>query len=127
MQPSQSELVILQQLWKNEPLSLREIHSSIEPQLNWSRSSTRKTVERMVAKELLYKADSHGLSIYHPAVRKIPTIGAMVRNFASQVLGLKAPLPVANLISSTLLDESELSELDEYLKKLDQNEKEKKI
>jgi len=119
MNPSPSELVILKQLWRAKSQSMREIHIGVLPELNWSRSSTRKTVERMVDKGMLETRDSHGLKIYRAKLKKIPTIATMVRRFAAEVLGLDGPLPVSSLVKSHLLSAQELQELDEYLKRLD--------
>lgn len=117
MKPSPTELVILKHLWSAQPQSLREIHIAIESQLNWSRSSTRKTVERMVEKKLLSTKNLHGLNVYCAKAKKIPTLASMIKMFASDVLGMDGPLPVTNLVKSKILNDQELKELDAYLKK----------
>ena len=120
MKPSASELIILKHLWKHQPQSLREIHQAIVPKLSWSRSSTRTTVDRMVGKSMLRVEDSHGLKIYSAKLKKIPTIAALVRQFTEDVLGIDAPLPVSSLVDSSLLDASELADLEAHLEKLSQ-------
>ena len=122
MKPSPTELVILKHLWLMQSQSLREIHSAIENELEWSRSSTRKTVDRMLNKGMLRAKTVHGLLVYSAAIKKIPTLASMIRNFAANVLGIDGPLPVTNLVKSKLLSEQELKELDEYLRKIDQSE-----
>jgi len=119
MNPAASELVILKHLWRAKSQSLREIHLAIEPKLDWSRSSTRKTVERMVEKNMLTVADSHGLKVYRAKIKKIPTLASMIRSFTAEVLGMDGPLPVSNLVKSHLLSEQELLELEDYLKNLE--------
>lgn len=115
MKPSSSELVILKHLWASGAQSAGEIHSAITKQLEWSRSSSRKTVERMVDKGLLTIREEHGLKIYRAKVKKIPTLAGMIQNFASEVLGLEGPLPVSNLVKSQFLDADDLEELEVYL------------
>ena len=115
MKPSQTELPILQHLWGNGPQSTGEIHQAISAELNWSRSSTRKTLERMVEKGLLSVTEKHGLNVYRAKARKVPTLAGLIRNFASDVLGLEGPLPVASLVNSRLLNERELAELEALL------------
>lgn len=121
MKPSPTELIILKHLWITQPQSLREIHTAIETQLEWSRSSTRKTVDRMLDKRMLRAEKVHGLLVYSAVVKKIPTLASMISNFAADVLGIDGPLPVTNLVKSKLLNKKELKELDEYLKKIDQS------
>lgn len=118
MKPSPTEFVILKHLWQQEPQSQGEIHKAVEPQLNWSRSSTRKTVERMFEKGMLRTEDIHGTRIYFATLKKIPTIAAMIQNFTVSVLGLDGPLPVSNLVKSDVFSTAELEELDNYLKGL---------
>ncbi len=119
MNPSSTELIILKHLWRHKAQSLREIHVAIESELGWSRSSTRKTVERMVDKGLLGLRNAHGLNVYHARARKIPTLADMIRDFAANVLGLEGPLPVSNLVTSQVLSQEELLELEAYLEKTD--------
>lgn len=115
MKPSPTELPILQHLWGHGPQSVGEIHQAVSEELNWTRSSTRKTLERMVDKGLLSVAEKHGLNIYKARARKVPTLAGLIRNFANDVLGLDGPLPVASLVKSRLLDERELAELEALL------------
>lgn len=115
MKPSPSELVILKHLWKTGAQSIGEIHSAIATELEWSRSSSRKTVERMIDKGMLSVREEHGLNIYRAEAKKIPTLAGMIHTFASEVLGLEGPLPVSNLVKSRLLDAADLSELEAYL------------
>lgn len=116
MKPSTSELFILKRLWASGPQSVGEIHASIKDDLGWSRSSSRKTVERMVGKGLLSVREEHGLKIYRATAKKIPTLAGLIQSFAADVLGLDGPLPVSNLVKSQLLSDEELAELDAVLK-----------
>ena len=125
MNPSSTELIILKHLWRHKAQSLREIHVAIEPELCWSRSSTRKTVERMVDKGWLGLRNAHGLNVYHARARKIPTLAGMIRDFAANVLGLEGHLPVSNLVKSQVLSQEELLELEAYLEKSDNTTEDK--
>ena len=116
MKPSSSELVILKHLWYAGAQSVGEIHAAISPSLGWSRSSSRKTIERMVDKGLLSQREQHGLNIYRAKAKKIPTMAGLIQSFASDVWGLDGPLPVSNLVKSEVLSDEELAELDAFLK-----------
>ena len=125
MNPSQTELVILKHLWAAGAQSVREIHDAVSPILGWSRSSTRKTLERMLEKELLMQVEVHGLNVYEAKAKKVPTLAAMVKSFAASVLGLSGPMPVSQLTGSDLLTEKELKELELHLAKLNAEERAK--
>ncbi|MEP4053302.1 MAG: BlaI/MecI/CopY family transcriptional regulator [Litorimonas sp.] len=116
MKPSSSELVILKHLWASGASSVGEIHSAISETLGWSRSSSRKTIERMVDKGLLTQTEKHGLNIYRAKAKKIPTLAGLIQSFAADVLGLDGPLPVSNLVKSDILSGEELAELEAFLK-----------
>lgn len=115
MKPSPTELLILQYLWSKGTQSVGEIHRAVADELEWSRSSTRKTVERMVDKRLLSMAEQHGVKVYRAKAKKVPTLASMIRSFAADVLGLDGPLPVSSLVNSKILDDKELAELEELL------------
>jgi len=119
MRPSSAELVILKHLWLNGTQSIREVHDGVVGELNWSYSSTRKTVERMIRKKMVAVGEFHGLKVYRAKFKKIPTLAAIIRNFATEILRLEGPLPVSNLVKSQLLSTEELAELDAFLKKTD--------
>lgn len=119
MKPSSSELVILKHLWSSGAQSVGEIHGAIKDRLGWSRSSSRKTIERMVDKGLLSVREEHGLNIYRPKAKKIPTLAGLIQSFAADVLALDGPLPVSNLVKSQLLTEAELSELEAFMQAAD--------
>lgn len=115
MKPSAAELVILKHLWRAGPQSVGEIHAALVEARGWSRSSSRKTIERMVDKGLLHMGEQHGLKIYRAKVKKIPTLAQLIQSFARDVLDLDGPLPVSNLVETDLLSPEELAELDAFL------------
>jgi len=123
MKPSASELFILKHLWACGSQSVGEIHAGVKEGLGWSRSSSRKTVERMVDKGLLTVRDEHGLKIYRAQAKKIPTLASLIQSFAADVLALDGPLPVSNLVKSQLLSGEELAELEAVLKAADEQQK----
>jgi predicted transcriptional regulator len=115
MKPSPAELIILKLLWTEGRLSAREIHEQIAGQLSWSYSSSRKTIDRMVTKEMLQVEDVHGIMVFSAAVNKLDTIAAMTKDFAATVLGIEGTLPVASFSGSKVLTDEELEELQKML------------
>lgn len=114
-QPSKSELAILKTLWKEAPLSAREIQDKIGPQLSWSFSTTRTTLSRMVDKSLLQLDTKHGVRVYTPVESKARTLSGVMREFFDTVLEMKGPLPTAAFHDSKMLSEEEWLELDKLL------------
>lgn len=117
--PSNAELELLKCLWKHSALSARELHECAGQRLDWSYSSTRKTLERMRDKGLVREREQHGIHVYRAAVGKLATLAVLSRDFAQRVLELDGPLPVQAFAESRLLSESELDALEALLREHD--------
>ena len=115
MKPSPTEYTLLKALWAKSPLSGREIHESVADELNWSFSSTRKTLDRMVDKGLLSAEDMHGVKVFRPEMTKVNTIAGMMKEFASRVLEIEGAVPVTAFADSKILSKDELAELQSLL------------
>ena len=113
--PTKTELTILKALWAKSPLSAREIHKEIGPLLEWSFSTTRTTLSRMVEKSLLVPSSQHGVRVYTTAQSKARVLSGVMREFFDTVLEMKGPLPTAAFHDSDMLSEEEWAELDTYL------------
>lgn len=115
MTPSVTELSLLKCLWKQQPLSAREIHERVEQELAWSYSSTRKTLERMLDKGMVAQQTVHGVQVYTAALEKVGTLAAFAHDFGKRVMEMDAPLPVNMFTGSKLVDQRELAELEQLL------------
>jgi len=113
--PSITELSLLKVLWKQQPLSAREIHDAAGDELAWSFSSTRKTLDRMLEKQMVSLQTIHGINVYRAQLEKVGTLAAFAHDFGRRVMELDAPLPVAMFTGSKLVDRNELAQLEQML------------
>ena len=113
--PSTPELCVLKALWRQAPLSAREIHDAVEEELGWSFSSTRKTVERMMEKQMVAQHVRHGVQVYEALLDKVETLAAYAHDFGTRIMELETPLPVNMFAGSKLVDASELAQLEQML------------
>jgi BlaI family penicillinase repressor len=113
--PSMSELSLLKSLWKEQPLSAREIHERVAPELGWSFSSTRKTLERMLEKAMVGQHARHGVLVYEARLEKVGTLAAFAHDFGRRVMEMDGPLPVNMFTGSKLVDRQELEQLEQML------------
>lgn len=113
--PSVSELTLLKALWKQQPLSAREVHDAAVDELAWSFSSTRKTLDRMLEKQMIALHSVHGVNVYSARLDKVGTLAAFAHDFGRRVMEMDAPLPVAMFTGSKLVDQQELAELEQML------------
>jgi len=113
--PSISELSLLKALWRQQPLSAREIHDAVVDELGWSYSSTRKTLERMFDKGMVRQQLRHGVQVYEAVCGKVDTLAAFARDFGRRVMEIDTPLPVNMFTGSKLVDDNELARLEQLL------------
>jgi len=117
--PNPPELVLLKVLWSKGALPVRSLHEASATNLNWSFSSTRKTLERMADKGFVEISKPEG-KVSAPAqvrarVSKTTTLAHMAREFFGRVLEVDGPLPASIFTGSTLLTDDELDELEGLL------------
>jgi BlaI family penicillinase repressor len=124
MQPTAPELEILKVLWQKMPRSAREIHDEIYAQLQWSYSSTRKTLERMGEKNLVSIESQGNKKIYTAQADKVKTLASFAQDFAKRIFELDGPLPVAMFTDSRLIDDGEIADLEKLLQDLSKDHKE---
>ena len=113
--PSVSELTLLKALWKQQPLSAREIHEAAADELAWSFSSTRKTLDRMLEKRMVSLQTVHGINVYSAQLEKVGTLAAFAHDFGRRVMEMDVPLPVTMFTGSKLVDQKELAQLEQML------------
>jgi BlaI family penicillinase repressor len=113
--PSISELSLLKALWRQQPMSAREIHDAVEAELGWSYSSTRKTLERMLDKGMVRQELRHGVQVYAAVSDKVDTLAAFAHDFGKRVMEIDTPLPVNMFTGSKLVDDDELARLEQLL------------
>ncbi|NVM77272.1 putative transcriptional regulator [Duganella sp. SG902] len=113
--PSVTELTLLKALWKQQPLSAREIHDAASAELDWSFSSTRKTLDRMLEKQMVAVQVVHGVNVYSARLEKVSTLAAFAHDFGRRVMEMETPLPVAMFTGSKLVDQRELAQLEQML------------
>lgn len=113
--PSISELSLLKALWRQQPLSAREIHDAVVDELAWSYSSTRKTLERMLEKNMVRQELRHGVQVYEAVSDKVDTLAVFAHDFGRRVMEIDTPLPVNMFTGSKLVDDAELARLEQLL------------
>lgn len=112
---SPTELSLLKAMWKEAPLSARELHQRVADELGWSYSSTRKTLERMLDKNMVAQETLAGIQVYRPLLKKVETLAAFARDFSQRVMEMEAPFAAAMFTGSKLVDEQDLERLDRLL------------
>jgi len=69
----------------------------------------------MLDKDMIAVHVMHGVNVYSPRLDKVGTLAAFAHDFGRRVMELDAPLPVAMFTGSKLVDQQELSRLEQML------------
>lgn len=110
--PNPPELILLKALWAKGPLPVRKIHDLCVDQLDWSFSSTRKTLSRMVHKGAVRQSLTDGPAQYEARASKTAMLAFLTRDFMYRVLETDGPIPQDIYENSKLLTDDELDELE---------------
>lgn len=113
--PSDAEFDVLKLFWRDGPLSAREVHDRIGPQLDWAPSTTRTVLERMCGKGLLQRREQGGIAVFAASESKVDVVGRALTKFARRVLEVDGPLSAQAFTGSTLLNPEEIAELQALL------------
>lgn len=114
---NKNELQILNILWKNKGgFSIREVHEKIEHENQWAYSTTKTTMDRMVKKGLLERANFHGVYLYNAAISKPAGLAKLVSYFMNDVLEMDSGALMSLFGRSKALSDSEVDELEKILK-----------
>jgi predicted transcriptional regulator len=113
--PSEAELDLLKLFWRDGPMTARQVHERIGPQLGWAPSTTRTLLERMCGKDLLERRTAKGLAVFAARQSKVDVLGRALRKFARDVLEIEGPLNAKAFTGSQLLSDEEIDELQALL------------
>ncbi len=112
---TKAEFDILRIIWKNEKLSVREVHDQITTTYDWAYSTTKTTMDRMTGKQLLAREKFHGVFLYRPLISRPKGFARFIQFFADRVLELDYGEVVALFSKSKALEPEEISELEKLL------------
>jgi predicted transcriptional regulator len=126
MQLTAPELEIHKLLWQEQPQTGKAIHSRLEALYGWTYSSTRKTLERMLAKEMVRSENQGNKKIYYSLLDKVPTLAMYAQDFAKRVLEIDGPVPISMFSDSQLIKPDELKELEQLLQQFNDDKEQGK-
>lgn len=123
---TKTEYSVLRVLWKQQPLSVREVHDRLNN--SWAYTTTKTLMDRMAAKGLLTRESVHGVLVYAPTLSRPEGLVKLVRFFAEKVLEVEHDEVVSMFTDSRTYSPEEVEQLRKLLKKdirQDANDKDK--
>ncbi len=115
---SQSELDVMDVLWRESPLGSAEVVLRLETKKDWSARTIKTLLSRLVDKGALTTEPDGRRFLYTPAVSRDAYVGPATRNFAARLFGGRAAPLVAHLAEGDGLSESDIAEIEALLESL---------
>jgi len=113
---TEGEWAIIQAVWEAEPCAAPTIQEALEANKNWSYSTVKTMMDRMVTKGLLTTERIRNLILYRSAVtRKQAQKGEVMRTLKRAFDGALTPM-MQFLLDDNNLSQEQLSELETFIR-----------
>lgn len=120
MEPTKSELEILQVLWQHGPSTVRFVNDKLnEEKRAVQYSSTLKLMQIMAEKGIVKRDERSMKHIYSPAEEESKTKNLLLKRFVDTMYKGSASSLVMQLFGNKGTSESDLKEIKDFLNKLD--------
>ena len=122
IEPTKSELEILQVLWQQGPSTVRFVNDKLNEQKRAVQyTSTLKLMQIMVEKKMLKRDESNMKHIYIPLMDEQKTKGVLLGRFVDSMFNGSASSLVMQLLGNKKSSKKELQEIKDLLNKLDKS------
>lgn len=120
MEPTKSELEILQVLWEHGPSTVRFVNDTLNKQKRAVQyTSTLKLMQIMIEKKMLKRDETNMKHIYLAAIEEQKTKGILLNRFIDSMFNGSASNLMMQLLGNRKTSKKELAEIKELLSKLD--------
>lgn len=116
-----AEWAVYECLWAQAPLTLTQIANQLMEQKGWSRSTGETMVRRMAEKGIIRWEQGEKAKLYYPIIRREDAARRETRRFLERVYHGSLGLMVSAVAEEEQLSRSEIDELYEALRKLEEN------
>ncbi len=122
LEPTKSELEILQVLWKNGPATVRFVNDTLNEQKRTVQyTSTLKLMQIMAEKKMLKRDETNMKHVYIPVMEEDKTKGFLLEKFVDSMFNGSASNLMMQLLGNKRTSKKELQEIKDLLNKLDKN------
>ena len=119
MKPTDSELQILQVLWRNGPCSVRQVNEALSAEKEIGYTTTLKLMQIMFEKGIVTRDSSSRTHIYQAAIEQKATQGTLLKSFLYTAFQGSAKNLVLQALGNHSASQEELDEIKELIKKLE--------
>jgi BlaI family penicillinase repressor len=120
LEPTKSELEILQVLWEHGPSTVRLVHDELLKQKEANYTTTLKLMQIMADKGILKRDESQMKHIYSVVEEEQRTKAHLLNKFVDSMYKGSASKLVMQLLGNKKASKQELQEIKDLLKKLEE-------
>ena len=120
VEPTRSELEILQVLWEIGPATVRTVNDKLQKQKEVNYATTLKFMQMMAEKGMLIRDESQMKHIYSVAEEEQKTKSHLLDKFVDSMYKGSASKLVLQLLGNKKNSQQELQEIKDILKKLEE-------
>lgn len=121
-QISESEWLVLQCLWKQSPLEIKDILSMLREKTGWNANMVRTLVVRLQEKGAIGAEKDKRFYRYYPIAEEAECVQAETQSFLNRVFDGSPVKMIAALTGSGSLTEQDCREIEEMLQKMKERE-----
>jgi BlaI family transcriptional regulator, penicillinase repressor len=121
--PTAAELEILNVLWENEPLTVKEIHEKLALLKDVGYTTTLKIMQNMTGKGLLRREPNGKNHLYFSICKQEETRGRLLDRFLDSTFSGSASSLVMQLLGNKKTSQNDLSEIKKIIEQLEKNQK----
>ena len=114
---TETEWEIIQAVWKNEPCAAPAVQELLEDRKNWTYSTVKTLMDRMVTKGLLKTERVRSIILYRSAITRLQAQKSEVMRTIKRAFdGALTPM-MQFLLNNNALSKKQLDELESLIKK----------
>lgn len=117
--PSDSEMEVLQLLWKNGPLTVREVHEELNKKKDIGYTTTLKVMQRMTEKKLLSRETNERTHLYEAVITEEDTQSELLERFLDSAFGGSSLKLVMQALGNKSTTKEDLTKIREHLDKIE--------
>nr|WP_068886643.1 BlaI/MecI/CopY family transcriptional regulator [Pedobacter panaciterrae] len=120
IEPTKSELEILQVLWEHGPSSVRFVNDKLNERREINYTSTLKLMQIMAEKEILKRDESAVKHIYHVTENEEKTKRHLLKKFVDSMYNGSASKLVVQLLGNGSTTKEDVEEIRDLLNKINE-------
>lgn len=112
---SSSEWIVMRVIWSLNDPTTNEIIKAVNNKKDWSESTIKTLLSRLVKKNLLSTNKVSRQFIYHPELKESEAMDSNALNLFNNMCAMKNGQVLANIISNTEISQNDLTEIQKII------------